>query len=250
MANNVIDLYLNLLKDSLTNLTYIEFEEGSLDAEAQSVRRKKRYNGRDWPPFAVSMVGLPRLNNIQTCVEHIIEEDIPGDLLEAGTWRGGASIFMRGLLAAYGIFDRSVWVADSFEGLPRPKVDIYPQDSGSRLHERAQLRVSLEEVKANFRRYRLLDEHVKFIKGFFSDTLPTAPVEQLALLRLDGDMYESTLVSLDNLYDKLSPGGFVIVDDYFCLHSCQDAVDDFLRANHVVPEIKRIDWTGVYWQKT
>ena len=85
----------------------------------------------------------------------------------------------------------------------------------------------LEHVKENFQRYGLLDEQVRFVKGWFRDTLPHVPIERLAVLRLDGDLYESTIQALDGLYHKLSPGGFVIVDDYGNVPACRQAVNDF-----------------------
>src|SRR5262249_42859847 len=149
-----------------------------------------------------------RLDNIQFAIETILEENIPGDLIETGIWRGGAVIFMRGVLAAYGIVDRIVWAADSFEGVPPP---TYPQDANLDLSPRVYpfLVVSLEQVSELCARYDLLDGQVRFLKGWFKDTLRTAPIEKLAMLRLDGDLYESTIDALDPLYAKVSDGGFV-----------------------------------------
>ncbi|RPH80243.1 MAG: hypothetical protein EHM80_05790, partial [Nitrospiraceae bacterium] len=85
--------------------------------------------------------------------------------------------------------------------------------------------------------------------GWFRDTLPTAPISQLAVLRLDGDLYESTMDALNALYPKVSPGGFVVVDDYG-LPTCRAAIDDFRRARGIIDPIHRIDWTGVFWQRS
>ncbi len=86
--------------------------------------------GRDWPARADSMIGLRRMDNIQDCIETVIRDDVPGDLIETGVWRGGATIFMRGVLKAYEDTTRTVWVADSFEGLPPPDPARYPADAG------------------------------------------------------------------------------------------------------------------------
>jgi hypothetical protein len=209
----------------------------------------KRAEGRDWPPLADTMIGLKRLDNLQFCTESIIKNNIPGDLIETGVWRGGGSIFMRAVLKAYGITDRTIWVADSFEGLPAPNADKYPQDAGDPHHTIKFLAVSLEQVKANFAKYGLLDGQVKFLKGWFKDTLPQAPVGQLALIRLDGDMYESTMDGLKNLYPKLAVGGYLIVDDYV-LKGCREAVHDFRSAQGIHDEIIDIDGTGAYWRRT
>jgi O-methyltransferase len=208
-----------------------------------------REGGRDWPARAHSMIGLKRLDNLQYCAETVICEGVPGDLIETGVWRGGACIFMRAILKAYGEKRRTVWVADSFAGLPPPDPDTYPADANDPHHTYSRwLAISKEEVERNFRRYGLLDQQVRFLKGWFKDTLPDAPIKQLAVLRLDGDMYESTIQALDALYHKLSPGGFVIVDDYF-LKPCAQAVHDFRRAHSIDDEIIDIDGIGSYWRR-
>ena len=155
---------------------------------------------------------------------------------------------MGGILQAYGVKNRTVWVADSFEGLPPPDAQ-YPVDQGDTHHLYDELRVSLDDVKANFEKYGLLDDQVCFLKGWFDKTLYTDSIKRLAVLRLDGDMYGSTLTTLEALYDKVSPGGFVIVDDYMSLRCCQQAVDDFRAKTGITDEILPIDWSGVYWQK-
>ncbi len=207
-----------------------------------------REYGWDWPSKAHTMIGLKRLANIQMLMERVIVDNVPGDFIETGVWRGGACILMRAVLDAYGITDRKVWLADSFEGLPRPDEDKYPADSGDKFHTFLELQVSLEEVKQNFEKYGLLDDQVQFIKGWFKDTLPNAPIEKLALLRLDGDMYESTIDALNALYDKISVGGYVIVDDYHVVPACKSAIHDFLSKRNLNPAIEEIDGVGVYWK--
>lgn len=211
-----------------------------------------RAEGRDWPlfPEAETMIGLKRLDNLQYCITEILRREVPGDLIETGVWRGGATIFMRAVLKAYGDKERLVWVADSFRGLPRPDADRYPTDAEDRLWSYSQLAVPLEEVKENFARYGLLDDQVRFLVGWFRDTLPSAPIERLSVLRLDGDMYESTMDALQHLYPKLSVGGYAIVDDYGAVRGCKAAVDDFRGAHGITEELQRIDWTGVFWQRS
>lgn len=189
----------------------------------QDVSDEARHEGRYWPAFAHTMIGEKRLDNIQYCIEQVLKDDVEGDLIETGVWRGGACIFMRAVLAAYGINNRRVFVADSFAGLPKPNERMYPEDKGDTHHQYDFLAISREEVESNFRRYGLLDDQVVFLEGWFKDTLPVAPIEKLSILRLDGDMYESTMDALTALYPRLSEGGFCIVDDY-SLKSCRDAV--------------------------
>jgi hypothetical protein len=157
---------------------------------------------------------------------------------------------MRALLFALGDDTRAVWVADSFEGLPSPDSINFTQDSTIDLSGYEELAVSLSEVQSNFKRYGMLDDRVHFLKGWFKDTLGTAPIERLAVLRLDGDYYESTIQGLEALYGKVSPGGFVIIDDYFALEPCRQATDDFRVANSIADEIVPVDWASVYWRKS
>ena len=182
-------------------------------------------------------------------METILSENIPGDFIETGVWRGGAVIFMRAILKAYGVTDRTVWVADSFEGLPPPSSGKYRADSDDGHHLHEELAVSLEEVRENFERYGMLDDQVQFLKGWFSDTLHNAPIQKLAVLRLDGDMYGSTMDALTALYDKVSAGGFIIVDDY-ALEGCHKAIGDFRTERGITDEIVSINAVSVFWRKT
>ena len=208
-----------------------------------------RTDGRDWPADGETMIGMKRLDNLQYCVTEVIRKNVPGDLIETGVWRGGASIFMRSVLKVYGDQTRLVWVADSFQGLPKPD-GRYQQDAGDRHWELSHtLAVSVEQVQANFARYGLLDEQVRFLPGWFCDTLPTAPINQLAVLRLDGDMYSSTMDALQSLYHRLSLGGYVIIDDYGYSLTCKQAVDDFRVEHKITEQLQQIDWTGAFWEK-
>jgi len=209
----------------------------------------QRLEGRDWPPSAHTMAGMKRLDNLQKCAESVLQDGVPGDFIETGVWRGGTVILMRAILKAYGVTDRKVWVADSFEGLPAPDPK-YPADKGFTLHKERFLAVSLEQVKANFDKYGLLDSQVEFLKGWFAATLPKAPIGKLAVLRLDGDLYGSTMDALKALYPKLSPGGYVIVDDYGACEPCARAVEDFRKERGITDPVEKVDWTGVCWRSS
>ncbi len=233
----------------LLALTSRVFELGQLQLVKQrAVSAEHREQGSILPGYADTMIGLKRLDNLQYCIETAIEDGVAGDLIETGVWRGGACIFMRAVLAVHRVTDRKVFVADSFEGLPRPDVVNFPRDRRDTHYLKRYLAISQEEVADNFRKYGLLDDQVVFLKGWFKDTLPVAPIERLAVLRLDGDMYGSTMDAFNNLYKKLSSGGFCIVDDYGLRH-CKEAVDDFRKAQGIHAELKEVDWTGRYWRK-
>ena len=234
--------YIELLRDCLSRAMFLDEEPTPVDPHI-------RYEGWDWPPTAETMIGTRRLDNIIDCTTRVIRAGIPGDLIETGVWRGGATILMRGILAAYEVRNRTVWVADSFRGLPEPDAERWPADAGDIHHTHPELSVDLATVRRNFERYGLLDDQVRFLEGWFADTLPAAPIEQLAVLRLDGDMYGSTMEALTALYPKLSAGGFVLIDDYGMVPGCHKAVDDFRDAQGIAEEIVPVDATGVYWEK-
>src|SRR5688500_8414469 len=196
---------------------------------------ERRALGTDNAPRADTMVGVRRLANIEACISNVLRDGIAGDLIEAGVWRGGAAAFMRAVLKAHGVADRTVWVADSFAGLPPPDTARYPQDEGDRHHTLDWLAVSLAEVQETFRRYDLLDGQVRFLEGWFKDTLPAAPIARLAVMRLDADMYSSTMDALAALYPRLGLGGYVILDDWGVLPSCRHAAIDF-RSRHGITE--------------
>jgi len=214
----------------------------------RDISERERTEGRLWPGYADTMIGLKRLDNLQHCIETVLREGVEGDFIETGVWRGGACIFMRAALAAYGIEDRRVFVADSFEGLPKPDAEKYPADEGDSLHINNFLAVSQEDVRNNFKKYGLLDDRVVFLKGWFKDTLPAAPMKKLSVLRLDGDMYGSTMESLENLYPKLSNHGFCIIDDYGAVEGCRLAVNDYRAKHKIDSEIREIDGVGIYWR--
>ncbi len=200
------------------------------------------------PPGAFTMIGRARLAQIRACVENVLAEGVPGDLIETGVWRGGATIYMAAVLRANGS-DRRVYVADSFAGLPPPDLDRYPADGFSDLHTRDELAISEETVRDHFRRFGLLDDHVRFVKGWFRDSLPDLAGHRWAVVRLDGDLYESTMDGLRHLYPDLSPGGFCIIDDYGAYEACRDAVHDYRRKHAVAEPIERIDAIGAFWRR-
>ena len=283
---NITQQYITLLKQSLVGELYIENEYHITRAIASLIYQKVTYldfyaidrtdfmfqglkrqkaNGntfvfrqmgsgtplvelRNLTELAHTMIGMKRMDNIQHCVETVLKDNVAGDLIETGVWRGGATIFMRGLLAAHGITDRVVWVADSFQGVPPP---TYPQDANFDLSAKVYpfLTVSRKEVEELFERYGLLDDQVKFLEGWFKDTLASAPIEALSILRLDGDLFESTMDAINPLYAKVTMGGFVIVDDYYSCPPCKRAIDEFRAANGISDEMFKIDDQSVFWRK-
>lgn len=259
--------YIELLKRVLLNETNLELEVAFLQARDAALGRppsdasellerlrQYRHEGRlldsdlSNMPQGYTMIGRKRMDNLQFSLEAVLCENIPGDFVECGVWKGGACIFLRGMLKAHDVRDRLVWVADSFCGLPAPAPE---SDEGLDLSRDRypQLAVSLERVQSYFELFGLLDDQVRFLPGWFADTLPGASIDRISLLRLDGDLYSSTMDILRTLYDKVSAGGFVIVDDYGAVPQCARAVQEFRSSRGIATPLQPIDITGVYWRK-
>jgi O-methyltransferase len=210
------------------------------------VLKDDRIEGLSWPAEAETKVGLKRLNNVTELVYKIIKENVDGDFVETGVWRGGVSILIQGILIENGLDElKKVYVCDSFQGLPTQTSAIDRHASMNNAHF---LEVSLEKVKSNFSKYNLLHNNVIFVQGWFRQTLPKLNVERISLLRIDADFYESTMDVLSNLYHKVSTGGYIIIDDYM-IDGCHQAVDEFRLINKIESPLIKIDWTGVYWKK-
>jgi len=205
--------------------------------------------------YELDLTMLPEktLDNIEFAIRKVVAENIEGDFLEAGVLRGGAVIFAYYILKELGS-NKKVFAADSFEGLPKPNVEKYPQDLGDPHWRLPELRASLESVIDNFKLFGDIDKNVIFLRGWFRDTLTTPEIKKLSVLRLDGDMYESTWTTLEPLYPKLSSGGVCIIDDFGHVRAKQ-AVLDYREKFKITDEIKIIDETpgaypSAYWIKS
>jgi O-methyltransferase len=254
MINLKLEFLKRILTDSTNNeevyqnyLKKAEFpSESILKTIIASPVQANRNNGSDWPERAHTMIGMLRLNNLHNCLDEVRKNNIEGDFIETGVWRGGACIFVKKYFQLHGM-NKKVFVADSFEGLPKPE---HPEDEGDHHHTMKFLQVSLDEVKNNFSLHQALDENVIFLKGWFSDTLPNnQQIKKLCILRMDGDMYKSTMDVFESCYHKVENKGFVIIDDYSAVRGCQRATILFRERNKIEKELTHIDGCGVYWQK-
>lgn len=254
----MIDLKLNFLKRILTDSVnneelyknYFEKSQFPSPDEMQKVIASpihpNRNNGSDWPERAHTMIGMLRLNNLHKCLDSVRINKIDGDFIETGVWRGGACIFVQKYFQMHNI-NKKVFVADSFEGLPKPE---HPEDDGDHHHTMKFLQVSLDEVKDNFAKHQALNENVVFLKGWFSDTLTNNNnIKKLCILRMDGDMYKSTMDVFDSCYDKVEKNGFIIVDDYSAVRGCQRATIMFRENKNIATPLTHIDGCAVFWQK-
>jgi len=247
------EMYIELIKSSVSATTYNDAElsvKPGKQFRVKDFNPDERVGGNDWAYLGETMTGTIRLNNVWNLLATVTGKNIPGDYIETGVWRGGSSIFARAIMSALGELDRVSFVCDSFDGLPPGDRSLDRGDIG--WHEmNGYLAVSEDIVAANFHKYGLLGSNVVFAKGFFNETMPplSRHVKKLAVMRLDGDMYESTVDVLYNLYDRLSIGGYLIMDDWFGFPS-KTACEDFFSVHGIQPEIIRIDRLSAYWEKT
>lgn len=251
--NNYLEVLKRALVGSLDDGTKSQFINNSLsESEIANLAIQKipsgRYYGFDMSPAnGETMIGYLRLTNIESCINEIIKNNIEGDFIETGVWKGGACIYMKAV--SKNALKNKVFVADSFCGVPPPDTDRYAQDTGDPHHTIDSLRISAERVKEYFKQYNCLDENVVFLEGIFKDTLPQLDKDQkFSLVRLDGDMYSSTMDALDNLYPKLSVGGYIIIDDY-ALVRCKQAVTDYREKHKITEPLIQVDQDCVYWKK-
>ena len=205
------------------------------------------HNLRNFIEFSYTLVGRKRLDNLQSCIEDVLDNGVPGDFLEAGVWRGGCCILMRAVLEAHDCRERKVWLADSFKGLPTSEHE-HDNDYAMDPSVLPILAVTVDEVQKNFARFGLLDSQVRFLPGWFKDTLPDSNTGPLALLRVDCDLYSSTMQVIEALYPRVSPGGWVIIDDYGILPPCQQAVDEFRVREGINDPLHQIDEYAICWR--
>lgn len=205
-----------------------------------------RHEGRFYPTEAWTMVGRLRLEALEKACLTVLDEQVPGDFVECGVWRGGCAMLMKAVLVDR-LEQRRVWLFDSFQGAPEASMK---QDEGDTHSDYDNIfAVPLEVVQDNFRKLNLLDRHVYFREGWFRDTIPAATdLACISVLRLDGDLYESTIQPLEFLYPKVSRGGYVLVDDYHILPGCRQAVNDYRAAHQIHPPLHTVDWNSVYWK--
>jgi len=254
------EAYFEVIKNYVTGGIFGKAEKSVIPALGNSTlvtsrfEAEKRQWGEDWTYLGLTMTGCDRVQNVQDLISDIIKKNVSGGYMETGVWRGGSSIFARAVMRAYGEGNRKLFVCDSFAGLPPGERQLDSRDKG--WDKTSYLEVGVDTVVDNFRRLSLLDHNVIFAQGFFNVSMPRLRyhVDQLAILRMDGDMYESTVDVLYHMYDKLELNGYVIVDDWIQNHGedfpSKTAVEDFWAVHGLKPNIFEIDGCSVYWKKT
>jgi hypothetical protein len=202
-----------------------------------------------------TMTSVERMYALWQAVGHVVIHDVPGDVVECGVWRGGSSMLAALALLTRGVDDRGLWLFDTFEGMSDPTEHDVEAQTGLRVeqhwehlrHQRESHLVayaSLREVQTNMAMIPYPEQHVHFVQGKVEDTLPAQAPERIALLRLDTDWYASTRHELEQLWDRLQPGGVLIIDDYGHWAGARQAVDEFFAGRADAPLLSRIDYTG------
>jgi O-methyltransferase len=251
--------YLALLRRTLTRMDlgdegtrpFAPAQTGNVGRQWSPADPYKRRKGRDWPRHAETMVGLERLGLVHGLLNMTRDAGIPGDWAECGVWRGGVSIYAAAWALVYHE-PMHVYCFDSFEGLPEG--GRYKQDEGDPHHTQNDIfAVGSAEVMQNFVRYDIPDFAWTAVRGFFRDSLPVWREEQgehpLRILRIDADMYEGTHDALMYLEPNVSPGGYIIIDDYGDVTACRTAVHDYLHNTGQRVDIEEFDHTCVWWRK-
>ncbi len=198
-----------------------------------------------------TMTTPERIRSLIHAVRYLHEHNIPGDIVECGVWRGGSMIATAKTLQEVGGANRHLWLYDTFEGMTAPSEhDV--SNKGTKASDKFEKRkrnddssdwcfASLEEVQANLNATGYPKDKLRYVKGKVEDTLPAQAPDKIALLRLDTDWYESTLHELETLFDRIVPGGILIIDDYGDWSGAKKAVDEFLAKRKIPFFLGRVD---------
>jgi Macrocin-O-methyltransferase (TylF) len=189
---------------------------------------------------AFTMCSNSRLRGLHSAVRDVVTKNIPGDLVECGTARGGSACLMGLTLKELGA-KRLLWVFDTFDGIPAPTADD-PDFQIARLYA-GSFRGSLEEVNALFDAHGI-SAQCRLVKGRFQETLSESGVRQIAVLHIDGDWYDSVKTCLDHFYDRVSPGGVIQIDDYGHWEGARKAVDEFIKKRSISSPLRSLDYSG------
>lgn len=201
-----------------------------------------------------TLTSVPLAYALYQAVRHIIRADLPGALVECGVWRGGSMALAAAMLAEFGDRRRELWLYDTFDWrwdqladcdgftllgcLKQGGVEEVGQDDHLRMG------TSVEEVGRLLASTGYPRDLIRLVPGYVQDTIPGQAASRIALLRLDTDLYESTLHELTHLYPRLVPGGILIVDDYGKLDGATHAVDEYFGGIDDPPLLIRVDIQG------
>jgi O-methyltransferase len=245
-------VYLQMIQGLILGTSFGEFEQrvetdSNGRKNALELNTSERLRGEDTPYLGLTSIGAKRLGNIEQLIAQCMKYHVAGGFVEAGGWRGGASIYARAIFRAYELGKtRPVILCDAFGTFLPQNYSHHPREQQLTSYHQA----DDIEVANYFKQYNLLDHHVYFAKGLFNDTMPIVAdrMEKIAILRIDTSIYQSTMDVLYHLYAKVSTGGFVIIDDWEG-YDTKEAVSHFFQVHGISPNILPIDHHSVYWKK-
>lgn len=196
-----------------------------------------------------TMTTPERIVALLRSIRYIVANDIQGDIVECGVWRGGSMMAAARLLRRLGVEDRHFWLYDTFEGMPTPNQQeaIYNGKSAQDMLEADpsyRCFASIDEVRANLSTCDIDPRRLHFVKGKVEDTIPGQVPERIALLRLDTDWYESTMHELTHLFPRLSPKGVIIIDDFGHWKGAQKATEEYFQRTKTPLLLNRIDYSA------
>jgi hypothetical protein len=213
--------------------------KGSIDMDENSVFMEK-YNKCK----AFTMTSKERMFSLNQAVQYIEANNIEGDIVECGVWKGGSS-----MMAALSLKlkNRKLFLYDTFEGMNEPSENdknMIGEDAAETWDNRDKCDADIFEVKKNMAFTNYPEDNIRYIKGMVEETIPANLPEKISILRLDTDWYESTLHELEHLYPLLTEGGVLIIDDYGHWQGAKKAVDEYISKNKLRILLNRIDYTG------
>jgi len=182
------------------------------------------------------------LRNICRIARHVVESGVPGHAVECGVCNGGTAAIIAGEIKNT---TKELWLYDSFRGMPNTTA----RDGDAAETWVSKCIGSEESVKEALRIVGFPPERLQIRKGWFQDTLACHLPSTISLLHIDADWYESVLLCLNILYDRVTEGGVVILDDFGCWEGCREAFYDFCGPRHVCPLIERSGPQQAYWVK-
>jgi Macrocin-O-methyltransferase (TylF) len=196
-----------------------------------------------------TLVGPERIHNLFVLAQRIEAERIPGDVLECGVCNGGTAALLA-RFATRSRLNRTVWLLDSFQGMPPTTEKDGPAPDGRPAEAHIGKEVGdLSRVKTLLYRVGAKSERICILPGWFQDTFPSVSASQIALLNIDADWYESVKLCLETFYDRVSPGGFISLDDYGHWPGCRRAVDEFFEARRLTYTLNKVDYTAHWFRK-
>lgn len=241
-----------IIKSLINSHQYQQVEADPYKADLRDFTGLEKENIEYVKPY--SMTTNERLVSLSRCIDYIVNNNIEGDIVECGVWRGGSMMLVARKLLQLDSKEKKLFLFDTFEGMSEPGKNDVAWDkisAGEKLNTSDKFEgtnvwcySTLDEVKSNVSKIGYPENKIVYVAGKVEDTLPYPLIGKISLLRLDTDWYSSTKHELEHLYSKLVFGGVLIIDDYGHWEGARKAVDEFIMKNNLKLFLNRIDYTG------